>query len=285
MLLGGGAMNREQQLNNIHRKTYKARKRVLDMTVAVGRGHITSAYSCAEIISVLYYGVMRVDPENPNWSERDRLILSKNHAALMQFPVLAELGYFPVEELKTWNVNGSRLYSHSTLSVPGCDFSGGSLGQGFGVAAGIALVAKFDGSDRLTFCVLGDGELYEGSNWEAAMFAASNELKNLIVIVDRNHLAITDYTEKIVKLEPFAAKFISFGFDVAEVNGHDIGELLDAFSNIRTRESNKPLCVIADTVKGKGIEFIEQVPLMHGNGFKQEQISTAYETLERNYKL
>jgi transketolase len=278
-------MNRTEQADFIRKKTYEARKLALDMTVSAGRGHITSAYSCAEIIAVLYYAVMRVDPKNPDWAERDRFIFSKNHACLMLFPVLADLGFFPVEEARTWKTNGSRFYSHITKYISGSDFSGGSLGQGLSVAAGLALAAKYDGSDRLTFLVLGDGELYEGSVWEAIMFAGSNKLNNLIVILDRNQLSASDFTENMVKLEPVADKFAAFGFDTAEVDGHDINALLDILSDVRTRASDKPLCVIANTIKGKGISFIEQIPLMHGIGIKKEDISRAYEELERSSGL
>jgi transketolase len=273
-------MTTTDQIALIRRKTYEARKRVLDMTVAAGSGHLTSAYSCAEIVCALYYAVMRHDPANTNAENRDRLILSKNHAALIQYAVFADLGILSDEEILTFRVNGSRISNHASRKVPGMEFSGGSLGMGLGIGAGLAYAAKSDNSDLLTFVILGDAEMCEGSVWESAMFAAGRKLNNLIVTVDRNTLGVTDFTENMVSYGNISDSFNSFGFDTVEVDGHDVSALLDAYSNVRNRQSDKPLCVIANTVKGKGIDFIENDKFMHGAGIKPADVERAYAALE-----
>jgi len=266
-------------------KTYQAKRKVLDMVVRAGMGHLSSAFSCAEILSILYYDAMNVDPCNPSWIQRDRLVISKNHASIMQYPILADLGFFDVPELETFltPIMNQRYYlgSHAKLSIPGVDFAGGSLGIGLGVAAGIAYAAKVDGNAYLTFCLLGDGECCEGSVWEAAMFAAHYSLDNLIAIVDRNQLAITDFTENMLALEPFAEKWQSFGWETRTCDGHNIGELLDCLQDVRNRQISRPLCIIANTVKGKGIGFIENKLNWHGAAPKQDNIDKAYAELER----
>lgn len=266
---------------SIKHKTYEARKKVLEMCVNAGAGHLTSAYSCAEIVAVLYHAIMNVDPQNPGWEDRDRLIISKNHGSVMQYPFLADLGFFPENELMTFMQDGSRIGGHSKKTFPGIDFSGGSLGIGLGIGAGIAYSAKTSGKKWYTFVIVGDGECYEGSIWEAAMFAGHNQLKNLVVILDRNGMCCTDFTANLLNQEPFAAKWQSFGWDTFEVNGHDIGELIGVLENVRERGSARPLCIIANTIKGGGIDFISNKPLMHGIAPKGEDITKAFEALER----
>jgi transketolase len=243
-------------------------------------GHLTSAYSCAEIVSALYYGIMRHDPQNPKWDERDRFILSKNHGSLMLYPILADLGYFPENELMTFMRDGTRLGAHSKLTLEGIDFAGGSLGIGLGVGAGLAYAAKMDRKDWLTFVLVGDGECHEGAVWEAAMFAAHNKLGNLTAIVDRNRLCVTDFTEKILRLEPQMDKWLAFGWEAREVNGHDVAQVLAVFDDIRNRGEERPLAIIADTIKGNGIDFMSNALFFHGTAPKGDQIERAIAQIE-----
>jgi transketolase len=264
----------------IKAKVCNGKRKVLDMCVSANKGHLTSAFSCAEIVSVLYYSVMRVNPKQPNWDKRDRLIMSKNHGSLMLYPILADLGFFPESELDTFMRDGTRLGGHSKLALEGIDFAGGSLGIGLGVGVGLAYAAKMDENDYLTFVVIGDGECYEGSIWEAAMVAAHNRLGNLVAILDRNRLSCTDFTEKILRLEPLEEKWQAFGWDVCRVNGHDIDALRASLDGLRNRVGDKPRMVIADTVKGHGIDFMSDAPLCHGLAPEKGSEARAYSQLE-----
>jgi transketolase len=270
----------EQKAVFIRQKTSEAKMRTFTMCVDAGKGHLTSAYSCAEIIAVLYYDVMRHDPQNPTWENRDRFIMSKNHGTVIQYPFLADLGYFPEEELGTYMQDGGRLAGHSYRVVEGIDFSGGSLGIGLGVGAGLAYAAKMDSHDWLTFVLIGDGECYEGSIWEAAMFASHNKLGNLVAILDRNGLACTDFTESMLRLEPLGKKWQAFGWDVKHVDGHDVNGLLAVFQDIHCFNSERPLVIIAETVKGNGIDFMCNNPFAHGQVPTGDNITHAYAQLE-----
>jgi len=269
-----------ESITMIKQKVAWAKRKVLEMCVNSGKGHLTTAYSCAEIIGVLYHAVMRHDPQKPKWENRDRFIISKNHGTIMQYPFLADMGYFPVCELETYMQDGGRLAGHSYNIVEGVEFSGGSLGIGLGVGAGLAYAAKIDNKDWLTFVLIGDGECYEGSIWETAMFAAHQNLNNLIAILDRNGLACTDFTENMLRQEPTADKWRAFGWDVIQANGHDIKDLIDAFKNIRNRSSQKPLLIIAKTIKGNGIDFMANNPLSHGQVPAGDKIARAFSQLE-----
>jgi len=254
----------DEKILFIRQKISEAKQKVLEMGINAGMGHITSAYSCSEIIATLYYNIMRQNPKDPHWQERDRFIMSKNHGILMAYPILADLEYFPKEELMSFMNDGTRLGGHSKLILEGIDFAGGSLGIGLGVGAGLAYAAKTDHKDWLTFVLVGDGECYEGSIWESAMFAGHNRLDNLIAVIDRNQLCCTDFTENILKLEPLENKWRSFGWDTAEINGHDIKQILDCFDDIKKIKRDRPFAVIANTVKGNGIDFMSNAPLFHG---------------------
>jgi len=264
------------KIEYIRQKTWEAKKKVLEMCVMANKGHLTTAYSCAEIVAVLYYGIMRHDPKNPNEPLRDRFIMSKNHGSLMLYPILADFGYFPDSELLTFMQDGTRLGGHAKTILEGIDFAGGSLGMGLGVGAGLAYAAKMDKQDWLTFVLIGDGECYEGSIWEAAMFTSHNALGNLIAIVDRNRLCCTDFTEKILKLDPLANKWQAFGWDVIEVDGHNVDELLFYLGNVHNVKRQKPLVLIANTTKGNGIDFMSDAPLYHGIAPEKENIERAF---------
>jgi transketolase len=255
----------EQKIEFLKAKSFEIRKRMMEMCIKAGTGHCTSSLSATDILTTLYYGdVLRHDPANPDWEDRDRLFLSKGQASPLQYTILADLGYFDVECLEDFAQYGGAFGVHLQKSVPGVEITCGSLGHGFGLAAGSALAAKKDCKLNMVFSLLGDGECYEGSIWETAMFASHNRLNNLVVVVDRNFQCVTDFTENIVALEPMVDRWEAFGFNVKRIDGHDHAALLDAFYGARSRRSTKPLAIIADTVKGEGVDFMECVPLWHG---------------------
>ncbi len=261
-----------KNINELKEKANYIRNQILDMCVRAGTGHVNSSFSCAEILTALYYGgILRFDPKNPKWQGRDRFILSKGHASVILYPILADLGFFPVEELNRFNQADGIFGVHLQNDVPGVEITSGSLGHGLGVAAGIALAAKMNRDLFFTFVLLGDGECYEGSVWETAMFASHNRLNNLIAIVDRNYLCATDFTEDVVGLEPFNEKWKACGWNVININGHSFEEIFKALSGFRSRRSVKPLVIIADTTKGKGVSFISNEPLWHALAPKGQQ--------------
>lgn len=238
------------------------RRHGVEMTHLSGGSHIASILSVADIIAVLYSDVLRYDPQDPKMPERDRFILSKGHAGAAIYAALAESGFFDPEQLKTHYQNGSILSGHvSHKGVPGVEFSTGSLGHGLPVAAGMAQAAKMDSREHRVYVVLGDGECDEGSVWEAALFANHFELNNLVAIVDHNKMQSLDFCENTLKLSPFAEKWRSFGWNALQVDGHDHNALRTAFDEAKCSE--KPTVIIADTVKGKGISFMEYDILWH----------------------
>jgi len=270
------------EIRALANKAGMIRKECLEMTIRMGSGHLTSALSCADIIAVLYYSVLNLDPNNPDMNDRDRFILSKNHASMALYPVLADFGYIREEELLTAMNKGSRLGSHSSIDVPGIEYSGGALGIGFGVAAGMAYKAKMDHDKWSVFALLGDGECYEGSIWETAMFAGHNRLGKLTAIIDRNGLSATEFTENSLTLDPLDEKWRSFKWDVCEVDGHDVAALKDVLTGARDRQSDKPLCVIANTVKGDGIDFMCNEPFLHGMAPARDNTDKARDALTKS---
>lgn len=261
-------------------KTQYAKEKCLELCIKAGAGHVTSAFSCAEIVAALYYGIMNIDPKNPQWEDRDRFIMSKNHASVITYPILADLGFVKEEEIETFLEEKSIYGAHSKLTINGADFAGGSLGIGLGVACGMAYSAKESKKDWLTFCIVGDGEMYEGSIWESAMFAGANHLSNLVVFVDRNHMCVTDFTDKMLSQSPLEGKWEAFNWEVRTINGHKVEEILESLSDVRNRKSDKPLCIIAETVKGNGIEFMENNVFMHGVAPKGEKAELALKQLK-----
>jgi transketolase len=240
------------------------RRHIISMLAAAGSGHPGGSLSAVEILVSLYFEVMRHDPGNPAWEERDRFILSKGHACPVVYATLAEAGYFPVEELQTLRAFGSRLQGHpDRKKLPGLEASTGSLGQGLSIASGMALGFKMDGKSNRVYCLMGDGELDEGQIWEAAMTAAHYKLDNLCGIVDRNGLQIDGWTCDVKSLEPLADKWRAFGWNVIEVDGHDVCDLVRAFGRFR-HSHFKPAVIIAHTVKGKGVKSMENEAGWHG---------------------
>lgn len=250
--------------NFLQKKTNWVRRQVLEMAVNAGAAHIAPSFSCIDILVTLYYGgILRINPENPQWPERDRFILSKGQAAVALYAVLADLGFFPKEELMTFTCNGSRLGGHTENTIPGVEAFTGSLGHGLSIGAGIALAGKMDRKRYLTVVLLGDGECHEGSIWEAAMFSSQHKLNRLVAIVDYNGLSATDYLKNYLDIEPLRKKWLAFGWEVRITDGHDIRKLLNAMKDLRQRKSEKPLAIIAKTIKGKGVSFMENKPIWH----------------------
>lgn len=265
----------------LQRMANKLRLHVVEMTYVANSGHPGGSLSAADIISALYFKVMRHDPKNPNWEDRDRFILSKGHVAPVLYAALAESGYFPVEDLITLRQLGSKLQGHPVRGkVPGVEMSTGSLGQGLSMSCGIALAGKMDGKDYKVYCMLGDGELQSGQNWEAAMFAANYKLNNLIAIVDRNRLQICGDTEEVMSLEPLVDKWMAFGWDVIETDGHDIDKVVAAFEEAKA-DRDSPVVIIFNTVKGKGVSFMENNPGFHGKACNATEYKQAVEELKK----
>lgn len=240
------------------------RRHGIEMTHLSGGSHIGAVLSVADILAVLYTDILKYDPENPKWQERDRMILSKGHAGASIYAALAENGFFPTEELKTHYQNGSRLSGHVSHYLPGVDFSTGSLGHGLSAGAGMAYALKKDGRKPKVYIVLGDGECDEGSVWEAALFANHFRLDNLIAVVDHNHMQSLDFCENTLELEDFGAKWKAFGWNVIEINGNSHGELKEAFKKAgEPQETHKPTVIIANTIKGCGVSFMQNDILWH----------------------
>ena len=258
----------------------KLRLHVVEMTYAASSGHPGGSMSSAELLSVLYFRSMRHDPSNPAMPDRDRFILSKGHAAPILYSALAESGYFPKEDLLTLRKMGSKLQGHPVRgTVPGVEMSTGSLGQGLSMACGIALAGKMDGRSYRTFCLLGDGELQSGQNWEAAMFAHQYGLSNLIAFVDRNRLQITGNTEDAVGLDPLPEKWRAFGWNVQIIDGHNVRQIIDAIDKA-SRSRKSPSVIIMNTVKGKGVSFMENNAGFHGRACKPDEYEQAVKELK-----
>lgn len=247
------------------KKAKEIKYKTAQMCVEKGKGHITSALSCAEIVTVLYYQIMRIDPRNPAWPHRDRFVMSKNHGSVITYPILADLGYFPADVLDSYQEDGSCLGTHSKLLVPGVEFAGGSLGIGLGAACGMALAARADGASWKTYCLVGDCECQEGSIWESIMFAGHHKLSNLVMLVDCNGEGSTDFIQELVPLAPWAEKLEAFGWEVRDIpDGHCTESLARELAYAQEEGREKPLCFLITTVKGHGISFMEHVPWMHG---------------------
>ena len=247
---------------SIERLAKKIRIHATRMIHTAKSSHLGSNLSMAEIMAVLYAKILRISPDTIAEPNRDRLVLSKGHAAAGYYAVLAECGFFPKEWLNSFYVNGARLAGHATRGIPGIEVSSGSLGHGLSIAAGMALAGKRDNASYRVFAVLSDGECDAGSTWEAAMFSAHHNLHNLVAIIDYNKIQALGHTKNIVDLEPFKDKWEAFGWAVREIDGHDIGQITSTLENIPF-EANRPSCVIAHTIKGKGVSFMEDDVLWH----------------------
>jgi transketolase len=252
----------------------------LRLTAAAKASHIGSCLSIADILAVLYSGVLRVRSEAPDWSERDRLIVSKGHAAAIVYAVLARVGFYPVSELATYTADGSVLTGHVSHHVPGVEWSTGSLGHGLPVGAGIALALQRGASAQRTVVLLSDGELDEGSNWEAILFAGHHRLRSLLAVVDANGIQSFGRVSDVLELEPLPEKFRSFGWLVREVNGHDHAALRAAFAPAPDGD-DRPIVVLARTVKGAGVSFMEDELRWHYRSASESELVAALDEVER----
>ena len=259
----------------IEARAARMRYDIIEMIAEAGSGHPGGSLSAAEIVATLYFGVMKHDPARPAWAERDRFVLSKGHAAPVLYAALAEAGYLGRDQLKTLRKLGSILQGHPDCKkTPGVEISTGSLGQGLAIANGIALGLRLDRSESRVFCLLGDGELQEGEVWEAAMFAAHHGLDHVVAIVDHNGLQIDGACTDVMCLGEVAQKFKAFGWEVREINGHSVAELIEAIS-AAPAAPGVPVCVVARTVKGKGVSFMEGNAGWHGKAPDAEQTAAA----------
>lgn len=265
----------QEKIHDLEGVARKMRRQIVEMFTIAGGGHFGGSLSVVEILVTLYGAAVRFDPTRPAWSERDRVILSKGHACGALCPVLAHHGFFEEELLDTFNKLDSPFGMHPDMNkIPGCDMSTGSLGHGLAVGIGMALAGRADSKDYRVYVVLGDGECQEGSVWEAAMVASHMGLDNLTAVVDRNRISLDGRTEEINALEPFADKWRAFGWQVIEVDGHDIGQLYDGLQRARSFQG-RPTVVVANTVKGKGVSFLEDTHLGHYAALSDDQLAQA----------
>lgn len=257
------------------------RKSIVTAVHSAKSGHPGGSLSAAEIFTYLYFEEMRIDPANPKMGNRDRFVLSKGHVAPGLYAALAERGFFPKEDLVTLRHTGSYLQGHPDMKhIPGVDMSSGSLGQGLSIAAGMAAAGKFDGKDYRVYALCGDGEIQEGQIWEAAMWAGFRKLDNLVVIVDNNNLQIDGPIDTVCSPYPIDKKFEAFNFHTININGNDFGEIRAAFDEAR-RTKGMPTAIIAKTLKGKGVSFMEDVADWHGKAPNDEEYKKAMEDLEK----
>ncbi len=263
----------------LKKKANKIRKLIIKMLSQAGSGHPGGSLSCVEIITSLYFEVMRHNPKDPSWSDRDRFHLSKGHACPAWYAALAEAGYFEERHLFTLRRLGSILQGHPDRRTPGVDVASGSLGQGLSVALGMSLALRLDKKESRVYCLMGDGEIQEGNIWEAAMASAHFKVDNLCGIVDYNRFQIDGRVERIMSIEPLVNKWESFGWHVIQVDGHNIEEVLEAFGEAKQMKG-KPTVIIAHTVKGKGVSFMEHVVDFHGRAPTQEETKIALKELE-----
>lgn len=255
------------------------RKDIIMMTHEAKSGHPGGSLSACEILTALYFKEMRIDPSNPKWEDRDRFVLSKGHATPVLYATLSERGFFPKEELMKFRKINSMLQGHPDMKgTPGVDMSTGSLGQGLAVANGMALSAKLDNKDYRVYALVGDGEIQEGIIWEAAMFATHYKLDNLTVFMDHNGLQIDGHNEDVMNVEPVNKKFEAFGWNVLKIDGHDFNQIFDALEKSKAIK-DKPTLIIAKTVKGKGVSFMENQANWHGTAPNAEQAQKAFAEL------
>ncbi len=268
-----------EAIEELNKKVLIIRRHIIEMITEAGSGHPGGSLSSADILTALYFRVMNIDPKNPKWPERDRFVLSKGHAAPVLYATLAERGYFPKEELMTLRKTGSMLQGHPDMKVtPGVDMTTGSLGQGLSCANGMALAGKLDKKDYRVYVLMGDGELEEGQIWEAAMTSAHYKLDNLTAFVDHNGLQIDGPIEKVMSPEVVQDKFKAFGWNVIDIDGHNIAQIIEATEKAK-QVKGKPTVIVAKTIKGKGVPFMENQAGWHGKAPSREQAEEALKAL------
>ena len=267
-------------IKDLEKMAKEVRKGIIEAVYSNKSGHPGGSLSIADIMTVLYFNQLNVDEVNPKWEDRDRLVLSKGHCSPALYSCLANKGFFEVEKLKTFRNIESNLQGHPDMNkVLGVDMTSGSLGQGLSAANGMAIAGKMDGKDYRVYCILGDGEIEEGQVWEAAMTSSKYKLDNLCVIVDNNNLQIDGTIEEVMSSYPIDEKFKSFGFQVINIDGHNIQEIIDAF-DVAKNVKEKPTCIIAKTIKGKGISYMEDKAQWHGKAPNEEEFNQAMQELK-----
>ncbi len=272
-------MKQTQNVEELQAISKRIRRHIIEMTGAAKSGHPGGSLSAVEIVVTLFFDVLRHDPERPDWPDRDRFILSKGHGCPVLYAVMAECGYCPVDTLKTLRKLGSPYQGHPDKRfLPVLEASTGSLGQGLSLALGMGAAARLDGKDWRVYVVLGDGEIQEGQIWEAAMFGAHHKIDNVVAIVDYNKIQLDGFVKDIMDLEPLAEKWRSFGWHAIELDGHDIRALQAAFAQAKGVKG-KPTVIIAHTIKGKGVSFMENNPKFHGIAPTAEEVALALREL------
>ena len=274
----------QEKVLRLEAQAKEVRKEILTMIHAAQSGHPGGSLSAADMMTALYFDELNIDPQNPKWEDRDRFVLSKGHVCPVLYTCLALKGYFPKEVLATLRKEGSILQGHPDMKrCPGVDISTGSLGQGLSVAVGMALAAKRDNKSYRVFSMVGDGESDEGQIWEAVETAAKYELDNLVIFLDRNRLQNDGTCAEVMPNGDLVAKFAAFGCQTWEIDGHNMGEIPDALEAVRTDQSGKPKCIVAHTVKGKGVSFMENVVQWHGMAPNDEQYVQAMKDIEEGF--
>lgn len=269
----------EDSLVHLEEKANRIRQDVIAMITKAGSGHPAGSLGLTDIFVALYFAILNYNPKNPDWPARDRFVLSCGHVCPAFYATLAHAGFFPIKELMTLRQLNSRLQGHPhNLALPGVETSSGPLGQGLSQAIGMALTAKLDRASWRVICLLSDGEQQEGQTWEALMFAGKGKLNNLTAIVDRNNIQVDGYTEEVMPLEPLKQKYEVFGWYVLEINGHDFAEIIQAFAQARSMW-DKPTVIIAHTIPGKGVSFMENLPKWHGRASNEQEMRVALKEL------
>ncbi len=271
-------------IEELQKKANEIRKDIIKMLVSAGSGHSAGPLGMADVFTALYFAILNHDPKKPDWPERDRLILSNGHICPARYAAMAHAGYFPISELKTLRKLGTRLQGHpERLRLPGIETTSGPLGSGLAQAAGYAYAARMDGARFRVYCVTSDGEHQEGNHWEAVAFAGKYNLSNLTSIVDRNNIQIDGFTEDVMPLEPLVEKYKAFNWHVIEVDGHNFEEIIDAVKKARAVYEN-PTVIIAHTIPGKGVTFMENKFEWHGKAPNAEEAKIALEELRAGLK-
>lgn len=269
------------KVNELRKIATSVRKHIIEETYHAGAGHPGGSLSCTDILTILYFHEMRIDPQNPKWAERDRFVLSKGHCAPALYGILAEKGFFPKEDLTGFRSADSYLEGHPSMrSVPGVDMSTGSLGQGISAAVGMAMMGKLDNADYRVYAILGDGEIEEGQVWEASMAAAHYKLDNLVAFLDHNGLQIDGRISEVMSPEPVEDKFKAFGWKVIKINAHDYNQIGDALAEAK-KVKDMPVMIIADSIKGKDVSFMENQASWHGTAPNKEQRDQAIAELDQ----
>ncbi len=269
----------ESKLTELELKANEARELLMSTLLEAGSGHSAGPLDMADIFTAFYFHILKHDPKNPDWADRDRLVLSNGHICPIRYVSMAQAGYFPIEELKTLRKINSRLQGHPhRTALPGLETTSGPLGEGLSQGIGIALAAKMDKKNHYTYVLTGDGELNEGNIWEALMFAGKNKLNNIIAVIDRNNIQIDGFTENVMPLEPLRAKLEAFNWHVLEVDGHNIRQFVDAIGQAHAIYE-KPTIIIAHTIAGKGVDFMEKDFHWHGKPPNSEEAKKALDEL------